>query len=166
MKSDTSKPLRNSPATPVRTGILMGLVMALFLLIIEINSVGAGTYLGLKLSKFLIVAFILGGALMKLKETMDDKRYFFQKGFFYGIKSVFVASILLLFVHFVTMPWDNFSIATFTASLAEVTEVPHTGEDVMLPFVTSGMLFLETMIFGFLVNIGLLAFLKDYGRTP
>jgi len=154
-------------ASPLQTGLLMGALMSIFLLLVEINSTYMETGIGFKFMKFIILASVLGYSLSALKKSMDDRRHFFKRGFIYGIKSIFVAGVLLVVINLMTIPLEDFSLATFTASLAEVTEVPHHHHDAgFVPFITSSMLFLETLVLGFLVNIGLLVFIKDYGRTP
>jgi hypothetical protein len=160
-KKKTNKKKKRLWVNPISTGLIAGAAMLVILLLIDM----VGYSFGLKFLKFFSLAAITGVGLYYYKQQMQDKRLFFKKGMVYGLTTVFVASLVLLAGHFLTLPMADISIATFSASLDPADN--HTvGNLALVPIMTSAMLFFESLILGTLVVMALLVSMKEYGRTP
>jgi hypothetical protein len=144
----------------LRIGLIGGIAMIGYLLTIE--ALFKGDLLGIKFLKYFIFAIPMATGISRLKGRVKNKYRFFQNGIAHSAVASATAAILMMIAYFVTVPLDNYTLATITT---EMTTLNTSTSDMLVPFLASIMLFLEVFVFSMLTSFGILLYQYDYART-
>lgn len=148
MSNLENKDIINTSNLSTKYGIGAGLLMALFLFIIQMSGNDFSPFV--KLGKYLVLALTIVVALNVFKEKINGD--IFIKGIGLGSKLSLIAGLILvglnyaLYFMYPEIAFSKYSIKPI--NFREVTMI-------------SGVLFFETLVFGSLITFMTLQFLKD-----
>jgi hypothetical protein len=130
-------------------GILAGLSMALFLLVFQVSGNDYSPFL--KLCKYGILGVAIVLALMSYKNSKRSKGVFI-KGMIIGNKLSLVAAAILAMVNILLfLSVDQWAFSKYGVEPSSI------GQSIVI----SGILFFETFVFGMIITLTTLQFLKE-----
>jgi len=147
-KSDIVNPKNLS----TRYGIIAGILMALFLMSFQVSGNDFSPYL--KLFKYGILGSAIVFALISYKSSKKSKGIFI-KGMTIGNKLSLVAASILAIINIILF---------FTTNEWAFSKYGMEPETFFQSFVISGILFFETFVFGMIITLSALQFMKERVR--
>lgn len=163
VERNPTKDIEKTPisfSNAIKTGLVGGLVMIGYLLLVEL--LFSGDLLGIKFLKYLVLAIPMAVGISKLKDRMKNKYRFFQKGIAHSAVVSATAAVVMMLAYFITIPFDNYTLATITTSMASLNT---STSNFMVPFLSSMMLFMEVFVMSMITSFAIILYKYDYART-
>lgn len=143
-----------------RTGLIASIGMIAFLLVLEL--VSGPNFIGLKFLKYLVLAIPFWIGIQKLKENTKFNKRFFQKGISYAAVAAGTAALIMVVAYAATIPFEGINFATITGNM---TELHTTTSNMLIPFVSGMMLFMEVFVMAMITSFAILLFKYDHAAT-
>jgi len=141
-------------------GIIGAALMIAFTVLVELMS--GGHNLGAKFAKYILLGIPIWVGLSNVKNNLDNKYSFFQKGASYAAVVSFVAALIMLITYPILLPIPDITIATIPSAFADIGT---TQGSTFLSIVIGVMLFFETLIMSMLTSFAILLYKYDFART-
>ncbi len=148
MSTIEKKDLINTANISTQYGLIAGFLMALALLLFQVNGNDFSPFM--KLGKYILLALTIVVALNVYKEKINGN--IFIKGIGVGTKLSLIAGIILVLINYLL--YFTFPSLAFSKYSIE----PH---NLIQTTMISGVLFFETLVFGSLITFAALQYLKD-----